>query len=161
MRVLGVLLVSVMALSLAACGGDDEPRRTTTTTSTPSVVPAAEWRTQLDLACAEWNERYHHLADAEPSSKQEAIEHSQDVRELADGLAGAVAEAGLPDAGRDDAERLVDLSQLIADAASDLAAAAQSADAIAVDGAAERISTLGDELNPLAEELGVPACGGY
>jgi hypothetical protein len=162
--VAGCLLVALAAVIVLVVRDEtEEPAASTTTTSQPAARsrPISEWRSEVQAGCQEWNRDYAHLEDAEPSTAEEAVEHTGDVDALASGLAGVLTDAGLPEDDREDAEQLVELSTQMAAAADDLATAAASADGTGVDEATERIESLGESINELAESLQVPACGGY
>lgn len=116
----------------------------------------------MDDGCARWNRRYAHLQRADPGNAEEALEHTRGVDALASALASEIADAGLPDGEhRSDARRLVEMSDDMADATGELASAATDADGPAIERALARIADLGEQLNRVSEELGVPACGGY
>ena len=146
---------------VGGCGDDDGDATTTSAAPSTSTVALADWRDVVDAGCKDWNERFAHLEGAEPSTPEEALRHTAEVHELATGLAEVLAEAGVPDDERDDARRLVELTGDVQDAAGDLAASAAAGDGGGIDDATERIEDLGEQINPLAEGLGVPACGGY
>lgn len=154
-------------IALAACGRDDRAtdrdrdRSAPTATDAAAARPVSEWRAEVETACDGWNQDYAHLAGAEPLTADEALEHARDVRSLAKGIDSVLSGAGLPDQGRDSARRLAELTGELADAASDLAGAATAKDGPAIDVATKRIESLGERINPIAEDLGVPACGGY
>jgi hypothetical protein len=153
--VLAVLLV-VVTLGCGDDGSADAPADSTTT-----VVDRDAWVRALDADCAELNEDYQQLAEADPSNREEAIAHARTVEEFAAELDGVLDGSGVPDDQRADAARLSELVDLLAEAASGLADAAEAGDATAAAAAAQQLADAGAAINPVAADLGVPACGGF
>jgi hypothetical protein len=147
---------------VGACGGDDEPvSGDADAPGSTTTVDRDVWSAELDEACAELNRDYEQLADADPSNRDGAIAYAREVDAFAAGLVAVLAEAGTPSAGRDDADALTDLVDELAGAASDLVEAAEDGDVDGVTGATERIVSVGTAINSAAEQLEVPACGGF
>lgn len=151
----------MLMLIVGGCSGDDGAASTTSAAPSTTVVEVGDWVDQVEAGCTEWNERFADLEGARPGTAEEALRHTAKVHELATGLAAVLADAGVPTEAADDARRLAGLTADMATAAGDLAAAAAAGDGGGIGEATERIEDLGDRINPLAEQLGVPACGGY
>jgi len=155
--------VTAAAVLLAGCGGRGEERRRADAERRPTTTELErdQWRRRAQRTCDRWNDDYAHLATAELSTAADAVEHTREVEALATGIAEELREVGLPDEGREDAERLLDLSDEMAEAAGNLTRAAARRDGAAVERVTRRIERLGERINELAERLEVPACGGY
>ncbi len=155
------IVVTLAAALLTSCGGDDEGSRRSTEAPTSTVLDGDEWRQRAQQGCARWNEDYAHLATADPSTAEEAVQHSREVEELASGLARELRELGPSGDDPREVEQLVELSQDMASAAGELVDAAEGGDGPAVERATRRIGALGDRINAIADRIEVPACGGY
>lgn len=152
-------VVALVLVAPTSCGdgsGDDGSARA----STASAV-RFQWQRRAEAGCQRWNDRYAHLRTARPDTAAEAVRHSEEVDQLAAGIARELDRLGLPQRRRGDAERLVELSERMAEATSELAKAAAAGDGPAVDAATRRIERLGEQIDELATDLDVPACGGY
>lgn len=151
-------LVALLAL-VAGCGdgeGADGAGGASTT-----VVDAEAWVRALEADCAELNEDYRQLAEADPSNREEAIAHARSVEAFAAELDDVLDGSGVPDDQRAEAEQLSDRVDQLEDAAEALADAAEAGDATAAATAAQQLADAGAGINPIAVELGVPACGGF
>jgi hypothetical protein len=142
-----------------ACGGDEgsSDRGATTTTA----VERATWSEQLGAACDELNRDHDQLATADPSSRDDAVAYAEDVEAFAVDLVRVLDEAGVPSEDRAVADDLADLADRLAASAGDLADAANDGDVAAARDATEELRSVGEQINPLAEELDAPACGGF
>lgn len=153
----GRLVVLLAAVVLAgSCGSDEE----VATTTTPSP-DAGDWATALEAECAALNRDYAELEAADPANRDEATAYAQQVAAFADELARAVDADGAPEAAAEDAADLEGLVEELADAADALAAAADAGDAAAAESATDELDRVGAAINPVAERLDVPACGGF
>lgn len=156
---LAVLLLAVVA----GCGdGEGEGDSAERAGGGPTtVVDAQAWVQALEADCAELNEDYRQLATADPSNREEAVAHARSVEAFAAELDDVLDGAGVPDDRRAEAEQLSDRVDQLEDAAEALADAAEAGDATAAATAAQQLADAGAGINPIAVELGVPACGGF
>lgn len=152
-------LLGTASLLLAGCGGDDDQDAATTTTV--ATVEAEQWVRTVQDGCTELNERYADLAGAQPTDREEAVAYAQRVEDFSGELVELFDGAGAPRGRGADAELFLDTVHELDDAAAALAEAAQQGDAEAAGEAATRLGEMGDRLNPLADELGITACGGF
>lgn len=154
--VAGSVAVVVLVLS-AGCGGEDDAGPATTT----APVDAEQWALRLDERCASLNERYGDLAEADPSDRAEAVAYAERVEDFAEDLVEVLEASGTPAERAVDAEQFVSTARELETAARQLAAAAEQGDAAPAEAAAGRLDELGEQLNPLADELGITSCGGF
>jgi hypothetical protein len=151
-----------LSCAVAACGRDD---RDTTASSaaadTTTTVAFAQWRTSLDAACAALNSRYADLADAQLATTQDAIEYAADVDRFVRAITDAVEDGGVPSGHRDRAEDLSEQLRELASATRQLSTAAADGDETQARRAATHVREVGAAVDPIATELGVPACGGF
>lgn len=152
-------LTAAVALSASACGGDDPPDDAPAATST--TVARQEWSRQLDDACDQLNRDYEQLEQADPDTRAEAVRYASQIEEFSNELVELLDEAGVPAEDRSDADQLAELADQLAVAAGDLVDAAQDGDADAVAEATERLEAVGERINPVADALDAPACGGF
>lgn len=152
-------LVVLLLAVVAGCGDGEDAERAGGGSTT--VVDAEAWVRALEADCAELNEDYQQLASADPSNREEAVAHARSVEAFAAELDGVLDGAGVPDDRRAEAEQLSDRVDQLADAAEALADAAEAGDASAAATAAQQLADAGAGINPIAVELGVPACGGF
>lgn len=159
-RTLVVLLLAAAAVTVGACGGEDGAGSTSTTTTTTAVERAA-WSEELEQDCDALNQDYDQLVAADPGNQDEAVAYARDVERFATELVQVLDDAGVPTEDRARAEQLADLVDQLAVAAGDLADAAGAGDAGAADAAAAALESAGAAINPVADALDAPSCGGF
>lgn len=149
----------VLAVGLGACGDAGDER------AHSAAVPAERWREELDRRCVALNEDHAPMATAAPSDAGEAVEHAEEVHEVARALAGAVdAPVADPDeleGGRSALEDLRDAADRLVAAAAGLVDATRAGDADEARSAVEEVRDAGDRVNEVTGDLDLPACGGY
>ena len=156
----------MLAGSASGCGGSDgdgrasasrESRRTPTTW----VIPFARWSSRVDAACAAANEQFARVRESIPTTSAQAVGQAADIDRFAHAILGSVDDEGPPEGHEDDAERLRSRLAEMSERTEELTAAADDGDAAGVRAAIVEITTLGGQINPVAIELAVPACGGF
>lgn len=152
----GRVLVVLVAVVLAGSCGSEE-----VATTTPLPLDEREWAAALEAECAALNRDYAELETADPANRDEATAYAQQVAAFADELAAAVDADGAPAAAAEDAADLEGLVEELADAADALAVAADAGDVAAAESATDELDRVGAAINPVAERLDVPACGGF
>jgi len=158
-----VVVAGALAALVIGCGGDDDRASSdpSTTTSPTNVVDRSTWSEQLDVACSELDADYADLVTADPTDRDDAIEHAARVAAFADELETILDEAGVPSQDRSTAAALSGRVEELADAAVDLAAAARRGEVEQARKATRRLTDAGAAINPLAERLDVPGCSGF
>lgn len=160
--VLVLVAVLLLVAGVAACGGgDEELGQPVADEDRVEVHDRDDWTSDLDRRCAELNEEYADLAVADPQDRAGAVAHAERVEELSGEMVALLDSAGVPDRDREAARRLVRHFDDLDAAAADLAEAARAGDAEAVTSAVERLEDVGAAINPAADGLDVPACGGF
>lgn len=154
-----LVLLGAAGVLVSGCGGDGSGVDGGPTSS--REVPRAAWSERLEQGCEELNADYDHLASADPTDRDAAVDHAEDVEAYTDELVELLQASGVPDEDREDAERVVELATDLSDAATDLATAAAEGDEDAAGRAVERMTAAGEAINPLADSLDAPACGGF
>jgi hypothetical protein len=156
------VLLALLLCAVPACGRDDRaassgPRASDTTTT----VPFEQWPTSLDEAGTALNARYVALPDAQPTDAQDAVDYAAQADRFVRATAEAVDDGGVPAGHRAQAEDLAAQLRELSRATRELSAAAVDGDATRATTAAAKVHELAASVDPVAEALGVPACGGF
>jgi hypothetical protein len=121
----------------------------------------ADWQTQTDDACAALNPQYNAINEMEPTDLASLAAYAAGLNAFMTSTVAEFDRIGPPPVESDSGQELYDLLSQMQTAAQDIVDAVEAEDVDAATSAAEQFDTLGAELNPIAEELGVPSCGGF
>lgn len=152
--IVSVGCATLVGLSVVGCGSDPE--------ASPSTTAAvSDWHETVDADCESLNAEFAELAATEPADADEAVDYAADVDEFAAAILDTVRDAEVPQADAAQHEELVELVVQLEAATTELSAHAADGDAEGAAAATTRIRRLGEQINPLAEALDVPSCGGF
>ena len=141
---LGTLMVAAGVAGLAGCGGDGE-------------VSAAEFRDQADAVCAEADEQVTAVPD--PESNEDVGAYLDKVVPIVREQTEKLTELDPPEELEEDWNRAMELQQENVDVAEDAQQAAEDGDQQELEETLSRVDENDEELDRLAETLGLDTCG--
>jgi hypothetical protein len=145
-HVTAALLVAAVAM-LPACGGDGGGGQ----------LSAAEFRTQADKICADAQTEFE--AVEQPQSEEELTEYLQKVVPILRDQVEKLDDLNPPDELQEDWDRAIELNRESLEKAEEAQQAAEDGDQQRVQEILEEADTNEEELDQLAQDLGLQTCG--
>lgn len=121
----------------------------------------AEWQTETNDACAALNPQYNAINEMEPTDLASLRAYATGLNAFMTSTVAEFDRIGPPPGDTATAQELYDLLSDMQAAAQSIVDGVDAEDLDAATAAAEEFDALGEELNPVADELGVPNCGGF